>query len=86
VLFLNQANLPGAANALTVRDLCQGVFDVEIAADGLRAISQANQHPLVPDSRGSFDAPGGREGLQLGTMLRSIHDIEARQNGRQEVK
>jgi hypothetical protein len=86
VVFLDRANLPGAANALTVRDFSQGVFDLEIAADGLRAISQASGQPLVPDAKGNREAPGGREGLQLGTMLRSIRAIDARQNGRQEVK
>lgn len=86
VLFLDRGNLPGAAGALTVRDFTQGVFEVRVAADGLRAVSQASDQPLVPDARGDFDAPGGREGLQLGTLFRSIRDIEARRNGRQEVK
>lgn len=86
VLFLDRSNLPGAANALTVRDFSQGVFDVRVAADGLRAISQASGEPLVPDAKGNREAPGGREGLQLGTMLQSIHAIDARENGRQEVK
>ncbi|MES1245820.1 MAG: hypothetical protein ABUT39_29705 [Acidobacteriota bacterium] len=85
VLFLGRGNLPGAAGALTVRDFSQGVFEVKVAADGLRAVSQASDQPLVPDARGSFDAPGGREGLQLGTMFRSIRDIEAGRS-RQEVQ
>lgn len=86
VLFLDRTNLPGAANALTVREFSQGVFDLEIAADGLRAISQASGQPLVPDAKGNREAPGGREGLQLGTLLRHIRALDARENGRQEVK
>jgi hypothetical protein len=72
ILFLNQEDLPGAPGALTVRDLVQGAFDVVMTKDGLRAISQANGHPLVPDALGFIDAPGSVEGLELRSMIRSI--------------
>jgi hypothetical protein len=52
VLFLNEEDLPGAKSALTVRDLCQGAFDLVLAKDGVRAVSQANSHPLIPDAKG----------------------------------
>ncbi len=61
--------------ATTVRDLVQGVFDLKIDSDGLRAVSQANGHPLVPDHRGYFEAEGGFEGMPLTAMLRSIREI-----------
>jgi hypothetical protein len=86
VLFLNQENLPGVENALTVRDLCQGVFDVKIGRDGLRAVSQANSHPLVPDRLGYIDAPGGAEGMPLTAMMQSIRETVDRQRTRQEVQ
>jgi hypothetical protein len=72
VLFLNEEDLPGAPGALTVRDLVQGAFDVVMTKNGLRAISQANGHPLVPDAAGSMDVPGSVEGLELDSMIRSI--------------
>lgn len=75
VLFLNNEQLPGTADALTVRDLAQGAFDVKMTRNGLRAVSQANQHPLVPDALGYLDAPGGVEGMPLGAMLSSIRQI-----------
>lgn len=85
VLFLNEEKLPGLERALTIRDHSQGAFDVRMGRDGLRAISQAIHHPLVPDRRGYTEAPGGREGLSLNSMMRSIREIAARQR-RQEVK
>ncbi len=86
VLFLNEENLPGAERALTVRDLCQGAFDVEIGRGGLRAVSQANSHPLVPDRQGYVDAPGGVEGMPLNAMMQSIRETVDRQRTRQEVQ
>lgn len=74
VMFLNNEQLPGTA-ALTVRDLAQGVFDIKMTRKGLRAISQANQHPLVPDALGYIDAPGGVEGMPLNAMLGSLRQI-----------
>ena len=85
VLFLNEEDLPGA-KALTVRSLVQGAFDVKIGKDGLRAVSQANAHPLLPDARGSFEAEGGREGFQLNSMMQSIREIVGYNAARPEVK
>ena len=85
VLFLNEEDLPGA-RALTVRSLVQGAFDVRIGKDGLRAISQANGHPLLPDARGSFEPEGGREGFPLYSMTQSIRDMVGRDAARREVK
>lgn len=75
LLFLNEENLPGKKQVQTVRDHCQGAFDLVIGKDGLRAISQANRHPLVPDSLGYVDAPGGVQGVPFGAMVQSIRDL-----------
>ncbi|MEA2561093.1 MAG: hypothetical protein QOH06_2597 [Acidobacteriota bacterium] len=85
VLFLNEEDLPGV-KALTVRSLVQGAFDVKIGKDGLRAVSQANAHPLLPDARGSFEAEGGREGFQLNSMMQTIREIVSNTGARREVK
>lgn len=85
VLFLNDEDLPGG-KALTVRSLVQGAFDVTIGKDGLRAVSQANGHPLLPDARGSFDPEGGAEGFPLNSMTQSIRDMVGRDAARREVK
>lgn len=86
VLFLNEEDLPGAKGALTVRDLCQGAFDLVMAGDGLRAVSQANGHPLVPDAKGYIDAPGGVEGIPVNAIIESIREIAARpRDARPEV-
>jgi hypothetical protein len=77
VLFLNEESLPGV-QALTVRDLVQGAFDVVMAKDGLRAVSQANSHPLIADKQGYLDAPGGVEGFPLTAMMTSVREIAAR--------
>jgi hypothetical protein len=80
VLFLNEGNLPGAQGVPTVRALCQGVFDVVKAQGGsLKAVSQAQGQPLVPDAAGLAEAPGGAEGLPLPAMIRSIEDAVARE-------
>lgn len=86
VLFLNEEDLPGAKGALTVRDLVQGAFDLVIAKDGMRAISQANGHPLVPDAKGYFEAPGGIEGMPLNDLILSVRQqVERPQADRPEV-
>ena len=74
LLFLNEESLPGM-RAQTVRDLCQGAFDLVIGKDGLRAVSQANRHPLVPDRLGYIDAPGGVEGTPFNAMVQSIRQL-----------
>jgi hypothetical protein len=86
VLFLNEVNLPGVERALTIRDLSQGAFDVKIGRGGLRAISQAGGHPLVPDHSGYSEAPGGVEGLPFLEMVQSIRDTVDRERNRQEVQ
>ena len=74
LLFLNEEDLPGK-RAQTVRDLCQGAFDLVIGKDGLRAVSQANRHPLIPDRLGYIDAPGGVEGMPFNAMIQSIRSL-----------
>ena len=78
VLFLGREDLPGAARALTVRDLCQGVFDVATQRGGLRAVSQASRQPLLPDASGSRAAPGGTEGLPLTTLIETLRETVRR--------
>jgi hypothetical protein len=76
LLFLNEESLPGKARVQTVRDHCQGAFDLVIGKDGgLHAVSQANRHPLVPDALGYIDAPGGVQGTPFNAMIQSIRDL-----------
>ena len=84
VLFLNEGNLPGG-RALTVRDHCQGVFGIQDGERGLRAVSQAIRHPLLPDGRGEVQPPGGSEGIPFADMVRSVREIVGRES-RREVK
>ena len=80
LLFLNPENLPGAKSALTIPDHCQGAFEVTANKAGeLRAVSQSNQHPLMPDPSGFVNAPGGVEGLPLDDLLESLRDTVERQ-------
>jgi len=74
MLFLNEEDLPGA-RALTVRDLIQGIFDVRMDRDGLRAVSQATGHPLLPDAAGVADAPGGLAGTPLSSMMKTVREL-----------
>ena len=78
VLFLNQQDLPGAPGVTTVRDHGQGVFELLAADDEVRAVSQANRHPLVPDAAGRFDAPGGVDGMPIDTLIRSVRELAGR--------
>lgn len=78
VLFLNEENLPGSPGVTTVRDHCQGVYDISVERGELRAVSQANRHPLVPDRMGYLDAPGGVEGFPLEAMVQSLREMVAR--------
>lgn len=75
VVFLNHENLPGTPDALTVRDLSQGVFDLRMTTDGLKAVNQANGHPMVPDALGYIDAPGGVDGFHYKELVRSVRAI-----------
>ncbi|HSG39622.1 MAG TPA: hypothetical protein VLE27_08290 [Thermoanaerobaculia bacterium] len=81
VMFLNKENLPGVQDVTTVRDHCQGVFDLVMTKSGLRAISQANGQPLVPDNQGYIDAPGGVEGMPYKALVDSVRDLVARPLG-----
>jgi len=74
VLFLAHADLPGAANRLTIRDHSQGVFDV---VQG-RAFSQAIEEPLLPDARGQVDVVGGAEGVALDDLIGQIRALSNR--------
>jgi len=72
VLFLSRGDLPGAPGAMTVRDLCQGAFDLVDTPAGSRAISQATRHPLLADWRGAAQAPGGEMGIELDELVRQV--------------
>lgn len=85
VVFLGNGDLPGVRGARTVGFHAQGVFDIVKARDGVRAISQANRHPLHPDALGFVDPPGGAKGLLLADMVRSVRETAARQGSRREV-
>jgi hypothetical protein len=74
VLFLNPDKLPGAGQTLTIPDHSQGAFEVTVKEGKLRAVSQANRHPLAPDHHGYTDAPGGVEGFPLDALLKSLRD------------
>lgn len=77
VLFLG-APLPGTSGDAGAPAHAQGVFEVVRARDGMRAISQANSHPLHPDALGFVDPPGGAEGLPLEALVRSIRELAQR--------
>jgi hypothetical protein len=79
VLFLNPERLPGAGQALTVPDHCQGAFEVTSRKGELRAVSQASRHPLAPDRHGRVDVPGGTEGFRLDTLLAGLRNTVKRQ-------
>ncbi|HRC84297.1 MAG TPA: hypothetical protein PK413_01665 [Thermoanaerobaculia bacterium] len=74
VLFLNREPLPGK-RALTVRDQLQGAFDVVEVGGEIKAVSQAVQHPLLPDVFGVSEPPGGKQGLPLEGMIDTIRAI-----------
>lgn len=77
LLFLNEEELPGARRHLTVRDHCQGAFDI-VAVDGLvRARSQARDFGLLPDAVGTAQPPGGPMGLELGELMLKISKLAA---------
>jgi hypothetical protein len=82
VLFLNPEKLPGTRQVLTLPDHCQGAFEITAQKGQLRAVSQANRHPLTPDRGGRIDAPGGAEGLPLATLLENLRGTVKRQGVR----
>jgi hypothetical protein len=66
VLFLDEADLPGARGVRTVPSHAQGVFEIVAGPDGeARAVSEAARHGLLPGRDGATEAPGGQEGLRL---------------------
>jgi hypothetical protein len=82
VLFVGTDDLPGRAGARTVPGHAQGVFEVRQDADGsARAVSQANDQPLVPDALGRSEVPGGRAGLALPALLDTIRQAAAAKGG-----
>jgi hypothetical protein len=82
VLFLKPEKLPGARQVLTLPDHCQGAFEIVTQKGELRAVSQANRHPLLPDRGGLRDAPGGAEGFRLDTLLENLRGTVKRQGVR----
>lgn len=87
VLFLRQGDLLGRRNVQYVQEHGQGVFDVVMAGDGLRAVSQARTETLLPDETGNAEPVGGAEGLPFTTLLESIRGLAARdRDHRPEVK
>jgi len=89
VLFLNEEDLPGVKGARTVRDHSQGAFDIVLAKDGIRAVSQANRQPLVPDAKGIVEPPGGLQGIPLDALRQEIRELvkdPQAQDARREVK
>lgn len=86
LIFLDRQDLPGMEKALTVSEHCQGVFDLETRGSGLRALSQARKHALIPDSLGYTEPPGGQEGIAFSTLIHEIRETAGRQQReRQEV-
>ena len=79
VLFLNRETLPGAEQVITVRDHCQGVFNLIDDGKGLKAVSQANEFALLPDAKGFYKAAGDIDGFRLDDMFQSIRDFVALQ-------
>jgi len=77
LLFLNEEDLPGARNRLTVRDHCQGAFDIVTVNGKLRARSQAVGFGLLPNAFGTEQPPGGHAGLELGDLMHRISTLAA---------
>lgn len=75
VLFLNREALYGDREVLTMRDLCQGAFEVAELGNGRRVFSQALGHPLLPDGEGLQEPPGGSEGITLDELLTQIRQL-----------
>jgi hypothetical protein len=77
VLFLNREELPGVRDALTIRELSQGIFDVVDTATGPRAVSQATRHPLVADRTGNTEAAGGAAGFSMNELAVEVRRLAA---------
>ena len=85
VLFLDRIDLLGARNVLAVHDHSQGVFDLKIAGDGLRAVSQAHEVDLIPDAGGENEPVGGPQGLPFTSMIERVRELAGRES-RYEVQ
>jgi len=72
VLFLNRERLRDDLEALTVRDLSQGAFEIADLGTGRRVYSQALGHPLLADGEGVTEPPGGRDGLTLDEIFTQV--------------
>jgi len=79
VLFLNREELPGLRDALTIKELSQGIFDVVDTASGKRAVSQATRQALVPDRFGITEAAGGVAGFAMSDLSREVRRLAAAQ-------
>jgi hypothetical protein len=79
VLFLNREELPGLRDALTIRELSQGIFDVVDTASGRRAVSQAVRQPLVADRFGITEPAGGAAGFAVNDLAREVRRLAATQ-------
>ena len=86
VLFLQKGDLPGASGVYVVRDHSQGIFDIRMGKDGLRAVSQAVHKELVPDAFGNATAPGEGPGMPFQAMRQAIRDLVKQGVGHKEVK
>jgi hypothetical protein len=72
MFFLSRQDVPGLANALSVRDLSMGVFDIADTPRGRWALNQSVGHGLLPDAAGNAEPPGGFKGMPLATLSREI--------------
>lgn len=80
VLFLDEQNLPGSPKTLTVRDHCQGAFDLAVNRKGeLRARSQAYDQVLVPGPTGASLAPGESVGFEFSGLMATLREMAGRQ-------
>jgi hypothetical protein len=87
VLFLDRVDMLGVRGALVVHDHCQGAFDVEMAGGGLRAISQARRHGLLPDAAGDAAPVGGAAGIPFTTLIQNVRELAGQdRDSRREVK
>ena len=72
MLFLSRQDVPGLQNALSIRDLSMGIFDITDTPRGRLAVNQSVRHGLLPDASGNFEPPGGFQGTPLTTLSRQI--------------
>jgi hypothetical protein len=78
ILFLNREMLTARETRLTVRDLAQGVFEIDASGPKLRAVSQARGHPLLPSpdrADETVDVPGGEQGFALDELVTQVRTL-----------